>query len=192
MARAWVQAALETLLYLALFTTHVLAQPVPSVPPVIPLCDAFKDLRAYEGKTVALRGQLYSSSEISALGAHCDHHFVTKYTLSGGFSVLPEPQLDYVWPDALNLGWGNDTNADAVNHIYEEVRSERAKHGSRALDTLVTVVGKLALKDRYIIGRTPDGKPTGMGYGHLSIYPGQIVIKTMLDPVIIEKTDQAK
>jgi len=80
----------------------------------------------------------------------------------------------------------------AVSHANAEARSERAKHDGRPIDILVTVVGKLVLRDRYIIGRTQEGKPIGMGYGHLSIYPGQIVIKTMLDPVVIEKTDQAK
>ena len=177
-----------------------LSQPNAHEPATVPLCELFKDLRSYSGKIVSVSGQLYSSSEVSALGAHCNDKFITKYSPS---PLLPEPQFDYVWPTALDLATSTfaanegkklsfGTDDAAVSQVCAQIRRERAKYGNQAVETWVTVVGMVRLKDDYVIGKGSDGKMRGNGYGHLSTYPGQLVIKTMFGPVVAPTTPRTK
>jgi len=175
-------------------------QPSTPEPPTVPLCELFKDLRSYAGKIVAVWGQLYSSSEVSALGAHCNDKFITKYSPS---PLLPQPQFEYVWPTAVDLASSTfaanegeklsfRTDDAAVSQVYAQIRRERAKFGNQEVETWVTVVGMVRLKNDYVIGKGSDGKMRGNGYGHLSTYPGQLVIKTMFEPVVAPTTPKTK
>lgn len=197
--------------FLRICTAGALAWAVPVVAqpardpelPTLPLCEVFKDLRSYSGKIVSLWGQLYSGSEVAAIGGHCDNKFVTKYSRSPDFPLPLQPQLEYVWPTALNLVMSSSverigekldfrTAAADVDRVYDQIHRERAKFGKQDVETWVTVVGKLQDKDHYDIGQSPDGKVRGDGYGHLSTYPGQLVIKTMRDPLVVPKTTERK
>jgi len=137
-----------------------LAQPNAPNPPTVPLCELFKDLRSYAGKLVSVRGQLYGGFEVSALGAHCNDKFISKYSPS---PLLPEPQFDYVWPTALNLAMSAfaasqgatlnfSTDAATVDQVYSQVRRLRAKFGNQA-EIWVTVVGMVQVKEYYGIGK---------------------------------------
>lgn len=195
---------------LSICTAGVLAWAVPAVAQpqspessMLTICDVFKDLRSYSGKVVSLWGQLYSGFEVSALGGRCDNKFITKYSLSPNFPLPQEPQLEYVWPTAINLVMSSSverggeklnfrTDAVAVDRVFAQIHRERAKFGNRDVETWITVVGKLQVKDHYDIGQSPDGRVRGNGYGHLSTYPGQLVIKTMGDPLVVPKTTEGK
>jgi len=159
--------------------------PASAQKPAISVCELFKDLRSYDGKTISVRGLLYSSTEISALGDHCETAFSTKYSpLAPMLPGVPGAlQYEYTWPTALDLALQKED--EKVNQVMERIRLERKRLGGvEKTDVWVTVVGKLSLKDHYDVGPSADGTLRGGGFGHLSAYPGQLVIQTMLDPVV--------
>jgi len=177
---------------IVLLTSPVLAQPeTPELKP-IPLCEIFKDLRSYAGRTIAVWGQLYSGREIFALGAHCDKSFITKYSLFPRLLGMPNADLLYAWPTALDLAVTSNSDSAAIDRIYDQIRRQRAMLRNRDLQVWVTVVGKLLVKDHYDIGPAADGKLRGDGYGHLSTFPGQLVIQSMSEAVITPKTGESK
>jgi len=163
------------------------------------ICDLFKDLRAYANKVISVTGQLYLGSEIFALAGQCDGKFVTKFAptppaIRGARDLTQE----YVWPTALYLadssevGTGDKpvafvTDRKARDQVLGRIKSERSRLADREVRVLVTGVGQLRLKDQYYVGKAADGTLIGGGYGHLGIYPGELVIKTMRDPVIETK-----
>jgi hypothetical protein len=173
------------------------AQQVDSNPlQTISVCELFKDLRSHAGQMVSVRGLLYRSSEISALGGECKEKFVTEYgpTLPL-FPGVPEARSEYTWPTALDLAVsahverGEDpvlfqTDDEAIRTVYVQIASERVKLGEQESIIHVTVTGVLRIKGHYDVGKTGDGTLRGGGYGHLSAYPGQLVVKTMSDPVV--------
>jgi hypothetical protein len=164
-----------------------------AVPKTLSVCELFKNLRSHAGEMISVRGTLYSGREVSALGGNCDTRFVTKYSESELPEGLPRTESDYLWPTALNLAdssWVEKgaepvdfrTDEESVQRVFALLRREKAS--GQDIEILVTVVGKLRMKDRYQVGKTPDGALLADGYGHLGTYPAQLVIKTMLDPVV--------
>src|SRR6266849_2045931 len=79
------------------------AQPQPTDPQTISVCDLFKDLRSHSGEMVSVRGLLYSGREIFAIGGHCDSNFVTEYNTGPVLLGLPTLKSQYVWGTALDL-----------------------------------------------------------------------------------------
>src|ERR1039458_3989310 len=179
-----------------LSTTIVVGQMSPASSEAVPLCNLFDDLKSYDGRMISVRGILFTGREIFALGQHCESKFVTKYSLAPlplrGLAAL---QSEYVWPTALDLAdsafrepgeqaVGFHTNHEAVDRVFALVRRERARIDNRKVEVLVTVVGRLRMKDHYDIAKFEDGTLHGGGYGHLGAYPAQVVIETMIDPEV--------
>jgi hypothetical protein len=178
------------------------AQTKKSDPPTITVCDLFRDLPAHAGEMISVRGLLYQGREVSALGELCDSKFVTKYTWAPVLKGLPEmpPTGEFVWPTALDLtsasfvGEGEspvdfETDEAAVHKVFATVSNQRAKLNlapGQQPEIRVTVIGRLRVKAHHEIVKRGDGTPMG-GYGHLSAYPAQIVLKTMYDPVVQPK-----
>jgi hypothetical protein len=113
------------------------------------------------------------SREIYALGGiNCSSTFVT-----AGFD----------WPTAIDLVYStytphgeepvNFATDEAMQTINQKLR-DQAKSGG---EVWVTVIGQLRVRKQYVLGRGGDGKLHGNGYGHLSLYPAQLVIKTVRD-----------
>jgi hypothetical protein len=177
-------------------------QVTPDDPATLSLCELFADLRSHSGKLVAVRGTLNIGPEAYALGAHCDHKFITSYNWAPKLVGLPElpPTGEYIWPTALDLKYSSfrqegesqvdfktDTTAClAVDRAVQRGLSQ-IKAGQEP-EIWVTVVGQLRLKAQYAVGKSSDGTLRGGGYGHLSQFPGQLVIKTMRDPVVRPKS----
>jgi hypothetical protein len=162
----------------------------------ISVCELFRDLRSHAGQMVSVRGLLYGSPEISALGGECKEKFVTEYgpTLPQ-FPGVPEALRAYTWPAALDLAVSAhveegeapvrfQTDDEAIRRVYVQIASEGAKLGEQESVIHVTVTGMLRLKDHYDVGKTGDGTLRGGGYGHMSAYPGQLVVRTMSDLVV--------
>lgn len=166
------------------------------------ICELFKDLGSHAGKIVTVRGLLYQSMEIFALGGRCESKFITKYS---PFPILPgivEIISEYVWPPAINLvghasGGENlilyETDVESVTSAVAFIAQERIrlqnlerarKNNASGLDAYVTVSGMLRMRSHYDIGPSPDGTIRGGGYGHLGIYPAELVIKVMGDPAV--------
>jgi len=80
------------------------------------------------------------------------------------------------------------TDTDSVQRTIENIGKQRRTEFNNAksnADALVTVIGMLRMRSHYIIGPLPNGTiAAGGGYGHLSIYPAELVILRMADPVV--------
>ena len=173
------------------------AQTPPPQPRLWSICELFEDLVSHAGKLVAVRGLLYQSRESLPLGGRCQSKFVTRYQAFPGLpGIMPELTAEYVWPTAINLTYSTNrsegespvtfsTDTDSVQRTIEYIKQRRAefKDAKSNLDVLVTVIGMLRVRSHYDIGPLPNGTMAGGGYGHLSIYPAELVILRMVDPV---------
>ena len=171
--------------------TTLLAQKPAPEPQTISICDLFKDLRSYAGKMISVRGMLSLSGEVFALGGECADKFTTKYSSTPTVPGLSSIDSEFTWPTALDLvttvlvekgekvtGFQTD---DTLASIITRIRIEQARSGSQNIRVAATVLGELRLKDHYEVGRGGDGRLHGGGYGHLSAFPGQILIKSLKD-----------
>ncbi len=175
------------------------AQTPPPQPRLWSICELFEDLVSHAGKLVAVRGLLYQSRESLPLGGRCQSKFVTRYQAFPGLpGIMPELTAEYVWPTAINLTYSTSrsegespvtfsTDTDSVDRTIEYIVKQRRtefKSAESNTDALVTVIGMLRVRSHYNVGPLPNGTVTGEGYGHLSIYPAELVILRMVDPVV--------
>jgi hypothetical protein len=148
---------------------------------VMTVCDLLKDLRMYRGKVITVRGIVYESREIFALGGRdCSTRFVTN-----GFA----------WPNAISLESSDypsqeydraefRTDDDALLRLQESIRL--TPRGEGRPEVWATFVGQLRVRHEYISIRMGDGSIRGNGYGHLAWYPAQLVIKTVRDIAVVQ------
>ena len=134
-------------------------------------------MESYRGHIIEVRGVLYRSREIYALGGvDCPSTFVT---------------AGLKWPTAIDLVYSTytprgekrvDFSTDEVTmqSVNQKIR-DQAKDGG---EIWVTFIGQLRVRRQYFVGRGGDGKLHGNGYGHLSLYPAQLVIKTARDVAV--------
>ena len=181
------------------------AQTPPSQPRLWSICELFEDLVSHAGRVVTVRGLLYQGKEIFALGGRCQSKFVTRYLAFPGLpGVTPDLTAEYVWPTAINLTYSTNrseggspitfsTDTDSVDRTIEYIVKQHRtefKNAKLNTDVLVTVIGMLRVRSHYDIGPLPNGTMRGSGYGHLSIYPAELVILRMGDPVVeVRKPD---
>jgi len=174
------------------------AQTSPPQPRLWSICELFEDLASHAGTVVAVRGLLYQGQEIFALGGRCQSKFVTRYLAFPGLpGVIPDLTAEYVWPTAIWLTHSTNrsegespvtfsTDTDSVQRTIEYIKQRRTefKDAQSNLDALVTVIGMLRVRSHYDIGPLPNGTIRGGGYGHLSIYPAELVVLRMSDSVV--------
>ena len=136
------------------------------------VCDLMADLTAYKNRVVTVVGEYTSGLEQSSIGApSCKQHFTT---------------FEYEWPTALQLRLvgGPDTppkvpfEADSANieSFYRAVRQLRAM----TVQGCIEVTGMVQLKDDYSpTFMMPGGRRRGLGFGHMSALPAQLIIKSV-------------
>ncbi len=183
------------------------AQTRPPQPRLWSICDLFEDLVSHAGTVVEVRGLLYQGGEIFALGGRCQSKFVTRYQAFPGLpGIIPELTAEYVWPTAISLTYSTSrsegespltfsTDTDSVDRTVEYIVKQRRtefKNAKSNTDALVTVIGMLHVRSHYDIGPLPNGTMAGGGYGHLSIYPAELVILRMVDPVVEARKPENK
>jgi hypothetical protein len=188
------------LLATAIFVLNMSSAQKPTAPRTTSLCDLFKDLRSHAGEIVAVRGMLYRSREIYALGSRCENKFVTAYNWAPVLKGLPPlpPTGEFTWATALDLegssfaeegerpvNFQTDEESLRLTNLLIDEGIAKLKLGvGEQPEIWVTVVGQLRLKDHYEIANI-NGALRGGGYGHLAICPGQLVIKEMRDPRVL-------
>ena len=177
-----------------IYSTNSNAQQSPEVLKTASVCDLFNDLASHSGTRVKVRGLLYASREIFAIGEKtCPTKFVTRYR------VLPElqgisgqPTGEYVWPTAIDLTGssgspkerGINTDEETVRRATDILTQARAaqRDSNMKVDLWVTVVGLLFVKEHYDVAPDTHGTLLASGYGHEGAYPAQLVIETITDP----------
>lgn len=140
------------------------------------VCEVLPKLGSYRGKMVALRGRLYVGEEVFFLkGVDCPRTFVTD---------------GHKWPPAIDLTGSDeripsgerpiqfDTEEDAAKKLHEI--SQKARSGR---EVWVTVIGQLRVRKKYVPVHTNYGILWN-GYGHLGVYPAQLVIRTLKDVAV--------
>jgi hypothetical protein len=123
-------------------------------PPFLSVCDLSKDFAAYRDQVIAVRGVYY---------------YGLRQTCTQKCAEGP-------WPSFLDLTGGDGVAWNALAKVEHTVELE-AKKGKR-LEIWVTAVGQLGTGAR----RSPcDQTWRHEGYGHLSSFPAQLVVKHFLD-----------
>jgi hypothetical protein len=139
----------------------------PSYNTVMTVCQLSRDFTAYRNRIVAVRGIYFDG-----LRQEC-----------------PQTCATGPWPSFVNLV-GSDAAGDAI--WVEVAQAERtaeheAKQGRR-VEVWVTARGKLNASER----RSPIGpcdRMVNSGFGHLGVFPAQIVAETFNDVQVIPRSD---
>jgi hypothetical protein len=144
------------------------------------VCGLMAKLKSQRQKIIRVRGELFAGSEITALGDQaCGKPFT-----AGGIK----------WATAVDLvssdyrPGGGEPRAPFVTEPAVMARlastvAERKRLGRNG-KVLITVTGFLRVRDKYIPMTTGYGVQ-GNGYGHLGVYPAQLVIKAIEDITIL-------
>lgn len=135
---------------------------LPSAPTPISLslCDLAKDYGSYRDKLVSVRG-------------YC-----------GLRQACPQSCANKPWPSFVELrGGGSPTVWDAVAEVERSVEAE-AKKGKR-FEIWVTVIGRLDTRARPS-RRGPCDNRDLFGYGHLGVFPAELVVESFTDIKVIE------
>lgn len=139
------------------------SDPVP-----ISVCDLFKNIAGYRNQLVTVRGVYWFG-----LRQSCKAPFITQ---------------GHSWPLALNLvGSTSASDSASVPFVTDDIAWDKldlsaialAKAGRKA-ELWVTVVGLLRAPASYFRGGAG-------GYGHLNVFPAELVIKTVRNIVTIQR-----
>jgi hypothetical protein len=152
------------------FSVNVL--PDPASLPVIPICGLFKNLRAYEGKRIAVRGELATTMEGRWIVGRCHGAFVTD---------------GYRWPVALNFGrpalCSEETTkfCDAQWPSKWPQNTEYMVGGYSDGATTATFVGRLRMRPEYHAVCTSGGWYSSNGFGHLNGAVAELSVENILN-----------
>ena len=146
---------------MALFvqTSPVTAQPVT-------VCDVLNDLKAYNGKSVAVLGRWSGTVEGEWLSQDCSHPLRTG---------------NYTWHSTLSLEWNAQASTrfevtgldqSAVAKALESVKKTTKL---RAGDRWALVFGRLNTQELKVKRDSRSGRLILNGFGHLNGAPGEIV-----------------
>lgn len=125
---------------------------------VMSVCQLSKDYPRFRDKLVTVRGVYYYG-----LRQEC-----------------PQSCADGVWPSFINVEGGSDAAWAALAKAHRELEAEAKRTGKR-FELWVTVVGRLETRARYPRLSPCDRNSWGSGYGHLGVFPAQIVVENFSD-----------
>jgi hypothetical protein len=136
-------------------------------PVVISVCDLSRDFSAYNGKIIAVRGVYFSGLRQNCPESCATGPWPSFVDLVGTDNRLPgEPPFGFTDAD------GTWVSVDSAQRIAER----EAKQGRR-VEVWLTVTGRLcASAYRSPVG--PCDRVVNSGWGHLGIFPAQMVVKT--------------
>ncbi len=147
-------------------------------PKTLTVCELLKDVRSYNGKIVAVRGEWSVGEEHNLLqnegGKPCPQRFVT----SG-----------FVWPDAIDLRPGDPEDfpvpfeideSDIQCMLREAEDRSKTKEDEPAI-TVATFIGLLITREEFELVKTPGPvvEIRGLGFGHLGAFPAELQYKTL-------------
>ena len=131
------------------------------------VCDLSRDFTAYRDRQVAVRGVYFNG-----LRQHC-----------------PQTCATGPWPSFVDLV-GSDAAGDAIwaDLAKAERTAEREAKRGRRVEVWVTVIGKLKASNRRSLVGPCDWVVNG-GFGHLGVFPAQIVVEGFNDVQVVPKAD---
>jgi hypothetical protein len=141
------------------------------------ICSVVAELQSYRGKTITVRGNASITPHLFAIGGvgNCEKKFVTNgYEWTSALSLISSIHKR---PEDAPMPFVTDSAS--VERLKALLR-KRASSGERPV-LGVTIVGQVRARHRYLPVRYGDGETRGNGYGYMAFFPGQLVIKTVLD-----------
>lgn len=139
-----------------------------SAPTVLPLCEVLRDLQAYQGRTVTVRGLVYFGDEVSALGTtSCD---------------VANQTNGYTWPNAIAITGPDEARILGLSaplaldkSSLEELRTVTAGAGPTA-QVWASMTGVLQTRKTFSVWTGGDDRLHANGFGHLGSYPAMLVL----------------
>ena len=142
---------------LGLCILSFVAQPAGG-PSVMSVCELSRDYRAFRDEMVTVRGVYYYG-----LRQECQQKCA-----SG------------LWPSFIDLEGGRQGVWDELSNTLGSVENDAKATGKR-FEIWVTVTGRLQTRAKRSRRGPCDRKSWGVGYGHLNVFPAQIVIESVHD-----------
>jgi hypothetical protein len=146
--------------------------PDPASLQVIPICGLFQNLRAYEGKRVAVRGELVTTMEGWWIVGRCQGAFVTD---------------GYRWPVALNFGRPALCSEETTKFCGANWPSKWPQNAEYMVGgysdgaTTATFVGRLRMRSEYHAVCTSGGWYSSNGFGHLNGAVAELSVENILN-----------
>jgi len=139
--------------------------------PVIPICDLFRDLAAWKGKRIAVRGEGVGTMEGYWIGGQCKGAFFT-----GG----------YRWPVSLTYGapaWYSGSTADLAEAKQPRApaKNEDLFRGRNNVVRTGIYIGRLRMRDQYFANCRAGGDYITNGFGHLNGAAAELVVEEVRD-----------
>jgi hypothetical protein len=138
--------------------------------PVLTVCDALENLQTYNGKTVIIVGRSSTTGEGSWLDQECDRKLVTQ---------------SFTWPSSISTAYIKRTTAPPpklpegfswdVEALKQKLESVKKKTRLRPDDVWLALYGRLETHDKLQVALCGGGRLCGVGFGHLSASPAQLV-----------------
>lgn len=149
--------------------------PINPVKPVT-VCEVLGDLQKYRGKIIQIRGRWLGTS---LDGHECKPLRTGDYGWESGIAIA-EPDWPILETPAT---WTLDRKA--LDRAEQEMRLQAIRYNKHVI---VTFIGRLDAREEGLqTFRGGDGNLHGLGYGHLGVYPAQLVIATVRDIVPVPK-----
>jgi len=140
-----------------------------------------KDLQSFRGKLIGVSGSLLMTEELIVLRAgECEHRFVTE-----GFAwpryislVTPSHPARRIDPKEMDIEVDDEAFKllSEVNSLLHRLKLKR--------HMFVTVVGKLIVREKYIVHHTDRGAVSVDGFGHLGAAPAMLVVQSVQEVTI--------
>lgn len=147
------------------------------------VCDVLRTATLYSDKILTVRGEYLATPEITILrGDRCDPPV-----------EIPLPFASGIWLAGHGMAKGEapfSLNREATEAFYEFLSQSREKR--RDPRFVVTVVGKLEIEwPLRTVWHPVTKKWIPRGFGHLSAWPAQIVVKTYRDWEVVDPDSRA-
>jgi hypothetical protein len=154
--------------------------PVSKVERAYSVCEVLADLAALNGKVISVRGTVIGGGHGASLTARCSAPLIVKR---------------FTWPNAIWLelprsGKPFEPERSALERADAAVRRFRRREGDEIVMTYVGMLQTDDLATRTFVDR--EGKPAGLGFGHLNFAPAQPIIKTARDVEVRRRSARDK
>lgn len=146
--------------------------------PAISVCEVLTNPIQWNGRLVEIRGVVDYGLRPESI---CSQQFVTE---------------GHVWPQAIDLreareGDGSIDSKWVVGSLsYDDfIRGERSSKRKRAANTTAVFIGRLITREKYTLVKTGYGL-LGNGFGHLGVFPVQLVVYGVKDVKVTRSPEQ--
>jgi len=148
--------------------------------PLASLCEVFQNHEKYNGKIVTIRGALNASMHGTVLvNRNCSREArYEKFERGAAFNLdTPGGEIE---TDVPNPDFDLDEESERL--LFELARKKLEK-GDSILIT-ITCTGLIRSTEHFRLEKTSGGGYKGNGFGHMGIYPAELVIKSIKDAEI--------